>query len=143
MAARDDSSMLEPPAQDLRDPDNVVVCIRGRVARADAPRLCDRIQAVLRRGGADIVVCDISAVVDPDLETIEVLARLQLTARRLGRELRLRAVPCGFADLLQYLAFTDVMPCEGLLVEPVREAEQREEPLGIEEGMHRDDLSSR
>ena len=148
MAARDDSSMLEPEPSESRDPRDspapasVVVRIRGRVARADATLLCDRMRAVLQRGGADVVVCDVSAIVDPDLETADVLARLQLTARRLGRGLRLRAVPCALADLLRFLGLTDVVPCERLRLQPVGQAEQREQALGVEEGVHGDDLSS-
>ncbi len=40
--------------------------------------------------GGQPVVCDVSALGPPDLAALGGVARLQLTARRLGREIRLR-----------------------------------------------------
>jgi len=63
-----------------------------------------------------------------DLRTVEALARLQLVARRLGCELRLHHAS---ADLQCLLDFTGLAEVLGL--EPRREAEQREDPLRVEE----------
>ena len=69
-----------------------------------------------------VIVCDVGGLESPDLGTIDALARLQLAARRLGRELRLRH---STAELEELIAFTglDVV----LVVEPLGETEEREE----------------
>jgi anti-anti-sigma regulatory factor len=63
-----------------------------------------------------------------DLATIDGLARLQLTARRLGRRVRLRDPSPALSELLDLFGLADV-----LRVEPRRQPEEREQPLGIEE----------
>jgi hypothetical protein len=57
-----------------------------------------------------------------DLATIDVLARLELAGRRLGFELRLYPSP----DLLELIDFVG-------LREVLGQAEEREEPLRVEE----------
>lgn len=61
------------------------------------------------------------------LFAVDVLARLRLTARRHGLELRLTAPP-DVCELIAFLGLEDA-----LRVEPRRQPEQREEPLGVEE----------
>lgn len=80
----------------------IVVELVGRVAPADVPLLCARLQAqVVAAEGAE-VICDVGALVVADLTAVDAVARLRLTARRLGRELRLtNAGP----ELLALLAF--------------------------------------
>jgi hypothetical protein len=74
------------------------------------------------------VVCDVAALAEPSLETIDGLARLQLAARRIGREVRLRHASDDLQDLLAFVGLADV-----LRVEPGGEPEQREQRLGVEE----------
>jgi hypothetical protein len=64
----------------------------------------------------------------PDGATIDRLARLQLAARRLGRRVLLRDPSADLRNLIGFAGLEDV-----LRVEPRREAEEREEPLGAEE----------
>jgi hypothetical protein len=64
----------------------------------------------------------------PDAATVDLLARLQLAARRAGVELLLRRPS---ADLVALLAFAGL--ADALRVEPGREAEEREERAGLEE----------
>ena len=59
---------------------------------------------------------------------VDLLARLQLLARRGGFEIRVRAASPELRELIS-LAGLDVV----LGVEPQREAEEREERLGVEE----------
>ena len=73
------------------------------------------------------VVVDAS-VLAPNVATIDLLARLQLAAHRLGRHVLLRG-PSG--DLRKLIVFAGLD--EVLRVEPSREPEQREQPLGAEE----------
>jgi len=72
------------------------------------------------------MVCDLDGVA-ADACTIDALARLQLAARRLGLELRLRRVSGELTELIAFAGLGDV------LLEPGREAEEREEPLRAEE----------
>jgi hypothetical protein len=66
------------------------------VGRADAPRLCvelaDRLRATALTAPYTV---DVRGVAEPDVGTVETLARLQLTARRFGRRLRFRASADG------------------------------------------------
>jgi anti-anti-sigma regulatory factor len=64
----------------------------------------------------------------PDLRTIDVLARVQLAARRAGLELRVRHVPPELRELIALCGLGDA-----LRVEPERKPEEREERLGAEE----------
>ena len=82
------------------------------------------------------IVCDVSALSEPNLKTIDVLARLQLCARRRGHELRLHE-PSRNLDHL--IAFVGLGEC--LRVEPRRQAEEREDALGVEEEGELDDPS--
>ena len=67
------------------------------------------------------------------LRTIALLARLQLTARRAGVELRLRPPP----ELLELAAFLGL--AEALRLEAGRQPEEREERRGVEEEGQLDD----
>jgi ABC-type transporter Mla MlaB component len=107
-----------------------VMPIEGRLVRADVPRLCDRARRRLERSGAEVLVCDVGGIV-ADAVALEALARLQLTARRLGRRLRLANVPLPLQELLAFSGLSAVL----LAVEAGRQAEQREQALGVEEGV--------
>jgi hypothetical protein len=74
------------------------------------------------------IVCDLSALGDADAETIDLLARLQLAARRQDRPLRLLHASPVLQDLIAFAGLESV-----LCVEPQREAEEREDSLGVEE----------
>jgi ABC-type transporter Mla MlaB component len=82
--------------------------IRGPIARADLPGLCDRICSLLSTSGADIAECDVSSVA-PDAVTVDALARLQLGARRHACRIRL----CGASDelraLVAFMGLEDVL----------------------------------
>ena len=72
--------------------------------------------------------CDVAGVGDPDLRTVEALARVGLVARRLGTSIRLRGASVELLDLLAFCGLR-----LELLVEGEREAEQREEARRVEE----------
>jgi ABC-type transporter Mla MlaB component len=102
--------------------------ISGPLTPADAAALCERARSELERSGAAELVCDVTALTHPDAGTVEALARLQLTARRLGRRVRLRDPSRELRELLDLFGLIDV-----LRVEPGRQPEEREQPLGVEE----------
>jgi hypothetical protein len=57
------------------------------------------------------IVCDVGTV-PPDAAAIDALARLQLNARRLGLELRLRHASKELQDLLAFAGLRDVLRVE-------------------------------
>lgn len=104
--------------------------------RADIPMLCARLADLLRpygqRGG--VVVCDVSRVAEPSAVTVETLARLRLTALRFGADIRVRGAPLRLSQLLALTGLSEIIPIgDGSAGEPHREAEQREQPLHVEE----------
>ncbi|GFH35997.1 STAS domain-containing protein [Streptomyces pacificus] len=68
----------------------VVLELPGRIAPADVPLLCARLRRLTADGGTGReIVCDAGRLAVADLTAVHAVARLRLTARRLGRELRL------------------------------------------------------
>jgi hypothetical protein len=57
------------------------------------------------------IVCDVGTF-PPDAAAIDTLARLQLSARRLGLELRLRHASNELQDLLAFAGLRDVLRVE-------------------------------
>jgi hypothetical protein len=72
--------------------------------------------------------CDVESLTAPDLGSVGALARLQLEARRLGLELRLRGASRELSELIAFVGLEDV-----LRVEARRQSEEREEGLRVEE----------
>ncbi len=92
-----------------RAPQTIRFAIRGPIARADLPGLCDRVCGLLERSGAEVALCDVSGV-DPDAVTIDALARLQLAARRHNCQVRLCQASTELLELLAFMGLRDVMP---------------------------------
>jgi ABC-type transporter Mla MlaB component len=91
-------------------PSTIDVAIVGPFGPAHVPGVWERVRALLEVSGADVVVCDVAALVDPDAVTVDALARLQLTARRFGRQVRLRHASGHLQDLLGLTGLSDVVP---------------------------------
>jgi len=68
------------------------------------------------------VIVDVGALTELDLATVDALARLQLTARRLGAVIELRNASRDVIELLAFAGLADV-----LTVEVDREIEERKE----------------
>jgi ABC-type transporter Mla MlaB component len=112
----------------------IVLVISGPIARADVPRLCERAHTLLEGSDADVAVCDVGGLADPDAVAVDALARLQLTARRLGLQIRVRHAGGELQDLLALMGLCEVVPlCAELPVETGRQTEEREERGGVEE----------
>ena len=115
---------LRPPS----GPRTIVLDVRGSIARAAVPGLCERLRLFLANGDVDLVTCEVGGLVNPDVTAVGALARLQLTARRSGRAIRLRNARVELCDLLALTGLRDELPvCPGLLVQSHRQVEQREE----------------
>ena len=78
--------------------------------------------------------CDVRDL-PPDVLTIDALARLQLCARRAGREVTLQGASLELVELLELCGLTGV-----LRVEAGGQPEQREQGVGVEEERELDDL---
>ncbi|WSR01309.1 STAS domain-containing protein [Streptomyces sp. NBC_01210] len=91
----------------------IILRIAGRVSPADVPRLCAELSARLR--GADVaaevteVICDLGGLTHPDLAAVDAVARLQLTARRLGGRIRLRDTGPELRALLDLVGLGEVV----------------------------------
>jgi ABC-type transporter Mla MlaB component len=124
------------PPRPIPEPDTAVMTLTS-LARDDMPGACERLRALIGACDADVVVCDVGELV-ADLVAVEVLARLRLTAQRLGCALRLRGPSRALEQLLAFCGLCDVLPLEGELG-GIRwhggQAEQREQPLRVEEGV--------
>lgn len=94
-------------------------------------------EAVARRR---VVICDVGALTRADLAAVDAIAAVCLTAGRRGRPVRLRRASAELAALLAFLGLDELVVVE-LGVEPCRQAEEREQGGGVEEGVHRDDLA--
>jgi ABC-type transporter Mla MlaB component len=119
-------SMPEQPntiilAVDSLDPDEV-------------PDLIERLGPGIVRGDSTIILCDLARLADADMATVDALARLALRARRMGCAVTLRDPSTELLELVGLAGLGEVLPCAAVSdVEVIGQAEEREEPLGVEE----------
>jgi ABC-type transporter Mla MlaB component len=135
LAASDESPPTELRAHEPRpEPGTIELDIGGQLARADIPSLCDRARLLLEAGNAERLACDVGAILDPDAVTVDALARLQLTARRLGRQAHVERASPQLRELLAFMGLSGVVPLSARSrLEARWETEQREVAGGIEE----------
>ena len=130
---------VSPPEQPVArrwrpGPGGTVLILLGPIQREDIAAVCERARVLLTGCDAEPVPCDVWALVRPDAVTIDALARLQLTARRLGRAVELRRACVELVELVRLAGLHDVLPHGGVSgAEPRREPEQREQARGVEE----------
>ena len=101
-----------------------LLVLPGPVTRDEAAGLCDDVRALLESTGAGVVVIDVAGIGPPGLGAVDLLARLQLAARRAGGRIRLRDPAPSLHALLGLV---------GLRFEVEGQVEEREPPLGVEE----------
>jgi dihydrofolate reductase/ABC-type transporter Mla MlaB component len=83
----------------------VVLVVGGPVTPARVPELCARVRAIA--AARREIVCEV-APLEADLVALEALARMQLTARRLGSSVRIRGPSVQLAALLDAAGLADV-----------------------------------
>jgi hypothetical protein len=123
-----------PQSTVVEDTGRIVVRVPSRPDRSEVDAMCRDLVEAARLAGVErriveTICCDAAAAVHPDVGTIEALARLALTARRLGRPFALAGAS---PDLLGLLALTGLERLARLGVEIERQSEEGEETLGIE-----------
>lgn len=120
--------------------DVLVVVIDGPIHAGDAPAIAAWTGALLAVGGARRVTCDVTRLTAPDVDTVDALAQLSLEVRERRRTVRFTHAPEPLRELVDLMGLQEVLPL-GVpsVVEPGRQAEQREQPLGVEEGVQPDD----
>ena len=79
-----------------------------------------------------------SRVREPDARTLDALARLQLTARRLGASIRVLHADPALVDLIRLAGLADVLSIVDSGVEVDRQVEEREK-VRVDEEVHRGD----
>jgi ABC-type transporter Mla MlaB component len=115
------------------EPGATVLVLSGPIDRADITAFCDRARELLECSDVDLVVC-LRALADPDAVTVDALARLQLTARRLGHRVWLSHACGELQTLLALMGLSEVLPLRArLLLEPRGQAEEREQARGVQE----------
>jgi ABC-type transporter Mla MlaB component len=93
--------------------DRIELRLRGRIRRADLPRLCSRTCAELRGAPAGVtLICHVAGVV-PDVVSVEALARLKLAARRGDVRLILSGVTSEMRELIGLLGLDEVLEVQG------------------------------
>jgi hypothetical protein len=81
-----------------------------------------------------VIACDVRHIVGPDMGTVEALARLALSARRLGFRLRLDHASPELVELVLLAGLRDAVGCpEDSVVEVGGQSEQREVARRVEE----------
>jgi ABC-type transporter Mla MlaB component len=83
--------------------------VRGPISRVDILGMGERLRRCLSSCASDVVVCDVCTLTDPDLDTVDALARLQLIARRQGAQIVLRNAPPELKELLAFAGLDDVV----------------------------------
>ncbi|MER6093832.1 STAS domain-containing protein [Streptomyces bluensis] len=103
-----------------------VLVLPGPVAKDEVPRLCADVRALLTVTGAGVVVCDVAGIGPAGLAAVDVLARLQLAARRAGGRIRLRGPDPALRALLGLV---------GLAFEMEGQPEEREQAGCVEKAV--------
>ncbi|MGW3195619.1 STAS domain-containing protein [Streptomyces sp. NPDC001118] len=102
----------------------------GPVARDAVAALCEQVRTRVAGDGERVAVCDVAGVGPPGLGVVDLLARLELAARRSGGRIRLRDPDPALLGLLGLV---------GLRFQVEGQAEEREPPLGVEEAVETGD----
>jgi len=87
----------------------IVLVIGGLLTPSSILGHCERLHLLLE-GCSGPVVCDLGMLDGADAGTVDALARLQLTARRLDRQVRLSHASSELQELLALMGLRDVLP---------------------------------
>jgi hypothetical protein len=91
------------------DPQAIVVTLAQPVAPTAVAGLCVELRARLAELGPRDVDCDVRAITEPDLVTVDALARLTLIGRRHGVEVAVVGSTEELAELVALAGLSDVL----------------------------------
>jgi ABC-type transporter Mla MlaB component len=115
----------------------ICLALGTRVERDEIPGLCGMLYRVrCEDETVELAVCDVGALRRADVVVIEALARLALTAQRLGFRFEVHNASPLLRGLVELTGLDGV-----LCLEPLGEPEQREQHGGVEEVHDRRDLA--
>jgi ABC-type transporter Mla MlaB component len=89
---------------------SVVLTIDATVTSADVAALSWLLVELLRTVPGAQALCDVAAVTQPDLETVNALARLQMRARAIGAPIRLCNASGRLRELVELAGLGTVLP---------------------------------
>jgi hypothetical protein len=114
-------------------PGELHVAIGGSIDGDDVENTCDGTGFDADEPALTRVVCHVDPVANPDVGTVDALARMQLAARRRGWELWVEGATERMRELLALTGLEDVVRCEGSDLETLGKPEGRKEARGVEE----------
>ncbi|HVF78073.1 MAG TPA: STAS domain-containing protein [Solirubrobacteraceae bacterium] len=98
-----------PPQEGDPNASTGFLVVSGPIDDDGVHALCERLAAVITSSDAALVVCDVAAL-PANARAIEALARLQLTARRNNRRIRLHRASPELEQLLDFAGLAEVVP---------------------------------
>jgi anti-anti-sigma regulatory factor len=94
------------------EPSAIVVTVPTDLRLKDLDDFCDDVRADLERTGAVRALVDASSLTKPGIVALEVLARLHLVARRLGRDCVICAATPQLTGMLALFGLDSVLDIE-------------------------------
>jgi ABC-type transporter Mla MlaB component len=91
----------------------VILVVAAPLHHREVPALCSRTERLLRNGDITLVTCDVAAIDTPDLASLDAVARLALTARRVGATIQFVNACPGLSELIDQAGLTDVVRLTG------------------------------
>lgn len=104
--------------------------------------LCRSVRLALEETDDVVLVCDLRMATTPDVTLLDALARMQLTARRVGGSIQLRHACPQLQELLRLTGLTEVFPLVSELPLEAQGQVEQGEQLGGDEGVDRADALS-
>lgn len=121
------------------DGTTLTVEVHGAVAPTDVLALGLAIRDTVAAAGIETVVCHGDGLMRPDLAVADLLARLEHLMRPAGVAVRVVGAPARLRELADLAGLEECLAGCWSALESGREAEQREEPRGVEEEVQPDD----
>ncbi len=90
-------------------PTSIVFPLSGQVARSQLVQLQAALHHVLAGRDIEVVICDTRGLAQADAVAVDALARLQLTAMRLGCTVVLRNASGELRDLIELAGLTQAL----------------------------------
>ncbi|MDQ4143309.1 MAG: STAS domain-containing protein [Actinomycetota bacterium] len=91
------------------EPNRIELVVTGAIKRRDVLHLCLKTRALLDASRAKGVTCDVGRLDEIDVATVDMMARLQLSAIRADRRITFVGVSADLRRLLVLMGLTDVL----------------------------------